>query len=579
MNLSSALKTFGFKNKAKKRLIFESNGFSLKAALAEIIDGEVTIIDFAISTAANTDQAIEKLLEELSSRNQKLPQDCSLVSSQAAASILELPLNPQAPFRREEVQELVRWEFEQQLAEQTASLTLDTVLVGRGLLTEADIDEAREQHLSEASESTSITSAPSKFAEQVVKMGFAERSDVEDCMRMLEAYYIQEDEPVCNFFPLAGEGDGPGDSGFPWLICGIGQTAQQQWVNRFDTHDLRLDRIYPTGFVSCAAFDSPQDNQRYGILDLLEGVDCYVSYAGEQLSTLRWGPAPLSARNPEALVNLVGADRIDCLWLSGESRIIKPVAEAITKELRVHVRTFCRPKTGPMVNGSATNVRLDGIHGALRHQESIETRTLPWVEGAGPGPPWWKQATKWWLIIAITLTLLIIASEVSLAVRRSSVQWALDQITGQVESVQGEIAKAEGASKEAETLQKSIEKAQESLRIKTTALGLISEGLDNRARYTKELFLALAQSVTPSVAVDEFREARDHSIHLEAWAVTEKESQEFIRSLVERLSPWGLTLSLQQVRLKSGRLGLPGYDIQLQLTANPVFQEHISLAK
>ncbi len=579
MKFAPALKPFRFKRKARKRLIFEGNGFSLKAAIAEITDEDVTIIDFATSTAPNVDQAIEIVLTELKSRDPKIPRECSLISSQAAASILELPLNPQAPFKREEVQELVRWEFEQQLAEQTASLTLDTILVGRKLLTEAEIDEAREALLAETSGSISITSAPSKFADQVVKMGFVERSDVEDCIRMLEAYYIQEDEPICNFFPLAAEGDGPGDSGFPWLICGIGQTAQQQWVNRFDAHDLRLDRIYPTGFVSCAAFDPPKDNQRYGILDLLEGVDCYVSYSGVQLSTLRWGPAPLSARNPEALVNLVGADRIDCLWLSGESRIIKPVAEAITQELRVHVRTFCRPKTGPMVNGSATNVRLDGIHGALRHQESLETRTLPWIEGAGPGPPWWKQATKWWLVIGITLTLLIIASEVSLAIRRSSVQWALDQITGQVESVKGEITKAEGASKQAQNLQESIKKTEESLRIKKAALSLISEGLDNRSRYTKELFLALARSVTPSVAVNEFREERDHSINLEAWAVTEKESQEFIRSLVEKLSPWGLTLSLQQVRLKPGRLGLPGYIIQLQLSANPDFQEHPSFIK
>lgn len=313
MNTLQRIRSLFTKKKPERRFIVESNGFLLKGAIAESIDGQVNIIDFAQSTKASPDFALEEVINELKSRHPKLPIDATLISSQAAASILELPLNPQAPFQKKEVQELVRWEFEQQLAEQTASLTLDTVLVGRNLLSESDIDEAREQLHADNPGSISITSAPTKFADQVVKMGLVKREDVEDCIRLLEEYYVQDDEPVCNFFPLAEEGEAPGEGGFPWLVCGIGQTVQRSWVSRFSSHDLRLDRIYPSGFVSCAAFEPPSGSNRYGILDLLEGVDCYVSYTGNRLNTLRWGPAPLSARNPEALVNLVGADRLDNL--------------------------------------------------------------------------------------------------------------------------------------------------------------------------------------------------------------------------------------------------------------------------
>ena len=573
MNPLSRIRSLFNKKKPERRLVVESNGFLLKGAIVESRDGQVNILDFAQSTKPSPDSALEEVLNELKSRHPKLPMEATLISSQAAASILELPLNPQAPIRREEVQELVRWEFEQQLAEQTASLSLDTVLVGRNLLSESDIDDAREQLHTDNPGSISITSAPTKFADQVVKMGLVNRNDVDDSVRLLEDYYVQEDEPVCNFFPLAEEGEAPGEAGFPWLVCGIGQTVQQSWVSRFDSHDIRLDRIYPSGFVSCAAFEPPKGAKRYGILDLLEGVDCYVSYSGNRLNTLRWGPAPLSARNPEALVNLVGADRIDNLWLSGESRIVKPVATAITQELRVNVRTFSRPPTGPLLNGNVSGVRFDGIVGAVRHLESMTEQTLPWVEGAGPGPPWWKQAARWWTIIGITLSVLILTSEVSLLVRRQSVQWALDQISDQVKTVKGEIAKAQGASKAANDVLESITRSEENLKIKATALGLIRDGLHLRSRYSNALFLGLAHSVTPNVAVNEFREERDHSVNLEAWAVTEKEAQEFIRSLVESLSQWGLSLSLQQVRLQTGRLGLPGYHIELELRPNPTFSK------
>ena len=200
-------------------------------------------------------------------------------------------------------------------------------------------------------------------------------------------------------------------------------------------------------------------------------------------------------------------------------------------------------------------------------------QTLPWVEGAGPGPPWWKQAARWWTLIGITLSILILTSEISLLIRSHSVQWALDQISDQVETVKGEISKAEGASKVANDVLGSIQQSEKNLKIKTTALGLIRDGLHLRSEYSKALFLGLSHSVSPNVAVNEFREERDHSVNLEAWAVTEKEAQEFIQSLVESLSKWGLTPSLQQVRLQTGRLGLPGYHIELELRPNPTFSK------
>ena len=568
--LEPLLKRFSRKG-TNPTLVFEFNGFQLKGALAEQVDSEFKIVDFAESIKPSVDECLEEVMGALRSRNPKLPVEALLVTSQAAATILELPLSPQTPFKRAEVQELVRWEFEQQLAEQTSALTLDTVLVGRRLMTEEDVDEARAQLLEENSGSISVHSAPTKFAEQAVKMGFVKRADVEDSVKVLENYFVQDDEPSCNFFALAEEGDAPGEAGFPWLVCGIGQQIQMGWVGRFANYDIRLERIYPAGFVSCAAIETPVNVKHYGILDLLEGVDCYASYNGDRLTTLRWGAAPLSARNPEALVNLVGADRLENLWLSGETRVVKPVATAITQELQVGVRMFSRPPTGPTLNGNVASVRFDGMIGALRHTAELTEQSVPWVDGAGPRPPWYKQSSKWWMVVGGLLTFIILTSEITLGVQRQSVKWALDQITTQVDSVKSEIAKVQGTAKEANQLQAAIEDDESDLQVKSDALNLLSDGLRLRSEYANALFLALANSVTPNVAVNEFREERDHRIVLEAWALTEREAQHFIHLLVEALSPWGMDLSLQQVRQKAGRLGLSGYHIQIDLTPNPVY--------
>ena len=569
MKVIGKWESFLAKRRPPARLVFEFNGCHLKAAIAERREDQFTIIDFAESVKPSTEQALTDVINTLKSRQKKLPLEATLITSQAAASILELPLNPHAPYKREELQELVRWEFEQQLAEQNASLTLDTLLVGRRLLTESDVDKARAALLADCSGGVSVNSAPTKFAEQVVSMGLVKRGDIDDSIKMLEEYAVQDDEPVCNFFPLAEEGDAPGEFGFPWLVCGIGRTTQNAWVQHVESHGIRLNRIYPTGFVSCGAVDPPDKASSYGILDLLDGVDCYVSYSGKRLRTLRWGPAPLSARNPEALINLVGSDRLENLWISGESRITKPVASAITQELAVGVRTFARPNTGPQLNGNVSSVRFEAIVGALRHQDALAEQVVPWVDGSPPGPPWWKQAAKWWMIIGIVLSVLILASESTILLRRQSIQWALDQVNDQVDSVKGEIAKVQGSAKEAQDLVDAIAEDEADLKVKKTALDLIESGLPLRNDYAKALFIALSQSVTPNVAVNEFREERDHRIKLEAWAVTERESQQFIHTLIESLSPWGLSLSMQQVRRRSGRLNLPGYHIEIDLAPNP----------
>ncbi len=554
-------------------LVFEFNGFSLKAAKVTVEDGSLTAHEIVHSSKATVDACFSELVERLRDGDNKLPTQALLITSQAASSVLELPINPFAPYKESELTELVRWEFEQQLTEQLSSLTLDTIFVGRGLMTEPEVDETREAMLLANSGIRSVAAAPTKFADQAVGMGIVSRHDADESLKILEAFQTFDDNLSCKFFPIAKEGDSPGDGGFPWLVCGLSETTRRQWVTRFESQDLRLERIYPVGFTSSAAIEPLSLDSTHAVLDLLDGIDCYAGYEGNQLRTLRWGAAPLSPRNPEALINLIGGDRLDNLWISGRSEIATPVAKAISEGLNIPVRPFPRSEAKSNDAPPLSGLRSDGMIGSLRHTIGQSQRSVPWAEGAGPGPPWFKQASKWWIIVGTLFFLFASGSEISLAIRKKSTQWQIDQINSQVEQVRGEIAKVEGQSKEALQLLKQVDASREKLDAAATALQLVKTGITLRQEYAVNLLFTLAGSVTPSLAVNEFQEDEEHLIHLKAWAISEKESQEFVRAIVRGMGQWGLSVDRQEVKFGQGRMGLDGYDIELRLRPNPKYVE------
>ena len=366
-----------FDPKPVKWLVFEFNGFALKAIRATVLDGTLTINEINHSTKATVDACFSELIEIFSKNNPTLPSRALLITSQAASTVLELPINPYAPYKDSELTELVRWEFEQQLTEQLSALTLDTIMVGRGLMTEPEVDEAREAMLSGNPGTRSVATAPTKFADQTVAMGIIARNDADESLKILEAFQTFDDNLSCRFFPLAKEGDSAGEAGFPWLVCGISETTRRQWVTRFENHELRLERIYPVGYTSSAAIEPLSLDSTHAVLDLLDGIDCYAGYEGNQLKSVRWGTAPLSPRNPEALINLIGGDRLDNLWISGRTEIANPVAKAISEGLNIPVRAFPKTESGQDNLLGTGRTRLDGMVGSLRHISNQSKRSLP----------------------------------------------------------------------------------------------------------------------------------------------------------------------------------------------------------
>ncbi len=548
-------------------LVFEYNGYRTTGVLAMHEDDTVHIQRTAISTEAAPDKALQTVLSDLGQGEESLPERAILLTSQAAASVVNLPINPAVPCKQEQLQELVQWEFEQILQEQAASLSLETILVGRGAMTEDEIDDVRIAIGQEKATTSCLSIAPKQFGQQAVKMGYTDEEEVEICRELLEGFSSPDDAPICRIFPMESIAPGLGNEGFPWLVCGMGRQSQGQWIQRFAALGLHLERIFPLGFTCGASLPSPAPDGKNGVITLLDGMDCYASFESGQIQALRSGPAPLSPRNPEALAALIGEESLDALWLAGPARIVDGVQTVLHESTRIP--THALPSQRPIhsaSDGTAFTIRCSAdALGALRFQTALTPLQTPWVEGAPPPPPWWQQSTRWWGILGILLAVLVGLSEIYLGFKRHSVTLATQEIHQQTKSVQGEIAKVQQEHQTAEQLLQTREELQETIGVTEQAANLIGIGLDLRQAYVTDLFVQLAEAVTPGIAINDLEEHSDHSLTINAWALTETEAQTFIHSLAERTADWGLGIAHQEVQVEAGRLGLMGYAMSFDL--------------
>ena len=557
------------RKKPEEWLVIEFNGFRCSGMRARLSEGCLQVLQSASTSEPTVDRSFESLVNELRPDETSSPERAILITSQAAAAILPLPINPSVPSNREQLQSLVQWEFEQVLSEHTAALSLETILAGRGSLTEDEIDDVRLAIGEQKASKSCISIAPKKFGDQAIKMGYVSSDEVDVSLELLERFNHPDDAPICNFFPIETDEPAYGNDGFPWLVCGMGQSNQNQWITRFAAHNIRLERIYPLGFTGAAALESLTDDARTGLISLLEGADCYTSYSNQKLKSLRWGPAPLSPRNPEALRALIAEDALDELWLSGREAVVQEVTPIVDQTTKFPTKAFPHRFPSGVDSQQGESKHLVDMMGAIRHQVELSPIQTPWIEGAPPPPPWWQQSSKWWGIMGIVVSCLILITELTLGFQRHSVTMATKEVNAQMETAQGEIAKVQFEASTADQLLTKRGELKTTIDVTSKAADLIELGLDLRQHYIIHLFAELANAVSPAIAIDEFHEYRNHSVMISAWALTETDAQEFIHDLATKMEPWGLTLAHQEVQSQSGRLGLMGYDLVLRL--DPIY--------
>ena len=544
---------------ASGALLFHWDGFLLRGAIYRKSDGRAEASVIGESFEGDLTEAVGQVLSQIRSRGYSPPSRAAVVTANAVSALLDLPVSPDKPRPRAQMQELVRWELEPLLVQQNDSWSVGALLEGRGFLTPEQRREVAVEAELAAAEGGRRRIA--RFGELAVEKGFVTSAQVEECLRMRDTLVVEDDELRSGWQAQAPEGSA-GEQQVPWLACGIGSEIRRRLQTALRENRITLDWIYPELGTSFPLL--PNNQVRVSSQLLIEchrEQICCVSGAGGLISTLRYAPLREREITAETLAEVAREEITrspDQIWLMCEG----PGARALAAELA--------NLTGRPVQEIAD--AEGGLAGAASHLMGLApTSSAVRLDGKDPAPPIWRNADLVRIAAAVAAVAAVGTTDVLM--------------TSQLESKQNRLVELETAYSEQLELNKKLrivaneagrlaahrDKRKLQVEAAREELALIEDVLIRRRKDVPRLLEAVVNSINDEVVIDSINESADAvgNFTIAGWALTDTSAQLFTNRLDRTLESLELTVTDQRLRRAVGRFGLDGYSIDLRLISKP----------
>ncbi len=578
--------------------VVEASGFRLRAAVVVTKGRRAAIERVATSRNADPEAALAEALGALRAGG-PVSKQAVLISSQVTPALLELPVTPSNPRPAAQMEELVRWELEPQLAQQAGVRPLGAILVARGHLAPAqaraigaEVEERRRQGRrggpptsgARAASASGIRAASAsgiraasasqaggarggsavRFGDVAIELGLTGRDEIDEARRLQRWFADPDDEVVCGF---AAQGELPDEPGRGrWLAAAIGRRARQAWIDAFAANGLVLRGIYPTVGTGAATLNGElAGGRRASVLDVQGDLVGCARVAEVGVTDLRLVPHPDGEPSLDRCLELIAGREDDILYLATGSAD----AELLRKQLAAVLGEA--PPSLPVTTSDADRAdaaSLAGIAAAGAHAIGVAPGAravcIPARE-AGPGAS--QRPVLWWAAALVAIAALVFAGERWRAGRLDAAMSASAAAQERLQAVQRETARVRGIETRVEALQGELEAEGAWLATADARRRLLEETLQARERRLGVVLDALRELASPTLAIDRCEETRRGELVISAFTLTQRDAEELARALLERLAPEGLRLAGQSVtRSGAGRLGLAGFALELRLT-------------
>ena len=192
-------------------LVCESDGFGLRAAVIER-EGDGWVLSSSSSSGPMApDDSVGAIKRELEREERAVPERAVLILAGVVMETLELP--PAASARNpEEMNEMIRWELDSLMAEQSASWSLGNVLLGLGYL-----DPKQYESLIKLAGS----SGSNRCGEVAIGIGLIDQEQLDRALGYQRMLQDVEEELDCAWLPLDEIGE-------RWLATGVGRELKSQ---------------------------------------------------------------------------------------------------------------------------------------------------------------------------------------------------------------------------------------------------------------------------------------------------------------------------------------------------------------
>ncbi len=529
-------------------LVCAFDGVSLHGAVATRGGNGCSLSMIATSRAVEPAQAVREIIETLTRQGLDVPRQACLATPQAAAAFLDIGVDPARPRSAQEMNELVRWDMEAELATSAAAWTVTGILILRGDLASSQAADLLAEAALDGLQGANAVNR--RAAEIAVEKGVLGADALAAANSQVVRLTAGDEETLCAW----AAPDKKNGSNAGWFCTSIGATAREEWRAAFAEAGHRLTWIYPIIGAASLARLPAAGTARELVLEMHPSQLAAISLRNGrivnlQVASLRAAEAKDATTGLVAKAAASHSDRIVVLGPEGP-------AASIQQALATSWTT-----------SAAQAEPLAGL--GLHALGLTDAGAMPRIAASDPPPPLWRHpdAVR---IGAFCLVLLAMAGiEGYMRWAISHAQYRLAQVEREADEQASRDAQAQQQANEAHAKEAERDTANAELKQVQADLRVIRDVLALREKMVPGLVGALQHAVNDDVFLNSVTETglTTGTFEVRGWGMTDTAIHLFTSKLEREIGSFELKISgAEEMRRGRDRLDLDGYLFSVRLS-------------
>jgi len=547
------------------------DGYRLHAAIVNKASRKPEVKEFVSSNAVTAERALEDIASQFSARKQKLPRKAIVISPMVVSTLLELPVDPDAPLEVTEMSELVRWELEVQYAQLQQLWEIGAILQGRGFMNAMQ----RVEILRELEKIGELAAHDQNaFAEVAVNMGYLTQDELQECLQFQEARLKVEESLHCGWMSVSNKKDHQAGA-WPWQATGIAESERLAWLQGLETLNVELLGLFPL-IGSAAAAMSPLElkpSQEQILLEVhQEQIACHRLGSNRLLASLSevriTGSDDLNAIMA-LLSQLVSAQtqRIDVLSINGH---VQKITQQASEQLSIDAVPIALNATAEQMPEAMSPVLFSAMLGTLLYPQVEAKRhlLLPLSPRAQGLPFWARDELRRLAPTGTALVALLIL--VTLQGGRLLMLNSEAEDAGLLYSeARAKYNKAREEETIVNSLRKRIDQLESDLVVQNARLQINRDVLLLRRQRVPELLRTLSLVSNRHTLITSIVEGPKQSgFFISGWSYSYLDAQNLMADLTQRATAMQWILANAQVRKGVGPYQMQGYQFNFWLVSS-----------
>ena len=562
---------------SQRQLIFLFDGFRWSAAVASSGAEGVQLDAVASTDLTDNRAAVAQLIADLKSQIGRLPKQAVFISGGVVSGLLDLPVDPSSPRPPTQMQELIRWELENFVADYNDLWTLGAVLSGRGYLDKQQRHDAAVELELRRAAGHGLT----RYGEIVIELGLVTREQVDECLSLQEKL-ISHDESMSCGWALQPIVDDDGNESHAWLCCGVSEKKRQQWFSLFKQQGVHVDWLYPMHLSSLPLVIKQLQGEaecEVHSLVLEQQPEQWVSYRviNGRVASMRVEASRDASLTTDVCANMLaeqlrpGIQKIFIYSNSPEGDSGTLQAQLAARLDREVIALQVKTKTQTSKISSHYLTILESIAYAALGRKQGES--LVKVRSQEPPPPFYKQMDFWRYAIPAMIVLMMIFTESYGRWQLSDYRSRLDVLNREYKEKVQLNGKVSAMNSEFSVLQRKLAEQRQKLADLNHQSALLNGVLLSRAHKVPQLLRSIARSVDDEVLIEKVYEPRRSTspgFRMNAWASSNISASNFTRRLDENVRDLAFKVKDVDIRANTGRYpDMYGYSIDFWLVPLP----------